>query len=457
MPRGSGRSDGAAYTNVQRLNDDLLIAQRTDQRKGTWYLHKLGPKWVRRSLNTEDVKLARSRAFDAYRIWQDDPHSDWLAAIGTTRHRVCFKAVAEDWLANEIKDRDYKAAVIRKFLVPYFEGVRNVSDIAVIDEAMISEYRHWRLTFWQSPATVNVAANIKSAPKQTRHFGRPSASTLNREAPTLRQILAFAERRGCFRGKPVPEVPTELSKPNPRPAFLGGDFDKLASEARKWIEDADADDVRWRRQLLADWICIARHTGIRLPHEAAKLTWGDVRLDTKLMHISEDTKTGKRDVPLNSEAAECLQQMRERRTRRAKRKRQQFSERENVFVLEDGSAFRDLGKLFNQLVERCEFPPRTDGVYSPYSLRHTFATFALAAGMTGDHVAEIMGTSVKMLNSHYKHGTIEQTRRYLLENGLLPRRQELTPQENWRPLVITQLEDLPPDDWRRKKLVIAPE
>jgi site-specific recombinase XerD len=175
------------------------------------------------------------------------------------------------------------------------------------------------------------------------------------------------------------------------------------------------------------------------------------------MHISEDTKTGKRDVPLNSEAAECLQQMRERRTRRAKRKRQQFSERENVFVLEDGSAFRDLGKLFNQLVERCEFPPRTDGVYSPYSLRHTFATFALAAGMTGDHVAEIMGTSVKMLNSHYKHGTIEQTRRYLLENGLLPRRQELTPQENWRPLVITQLEDLPPDDWRRKKLVIAPE
>ena len=66
------------------------------------------------------------------------------------------------------------------------------------------------------------------------------------------------------------------------------------------------------------------------------------------------------------------------------------------------------------------FPERSnDLIYSPYSLRHTFATFALAEGMTGDHVAEMMGTSVKMLNSHYKHGTIEQTRRYLEERGLL--------------------------------------
>jgi hypothetical protein len=129
-----------------------------------------------------------------------------------------------------------------------------------------------------------------------------------------------------------------------------------------------------------------------------------------------------------------------------------------VFVLQNGRTFGDLGKLFNQLIERCGFPSRSDGgVYSPYSLRHTFATFALAEGMTGDHVAEIMGTSVKMLNSHYKHGTIEQTRRYLMENGAVPSTRRLVPQEHWQPLEVTMLEDLPPGDWRRKKLVIAPE
>jgi hypothetical protein len=77
--------------------------------------------------------------------------------------------------------------------------------------------------------------------------------------------------------------------------------------------------------------------------------------------------------------------------------------------------------------------------------------------MTGDHVAETMGTSVKMLNSHYKHGTIEQTRRYLMENGLITTGRKLVPREEWEPLEVTILEDLPPGDWRRKKLVIAPE
>lgn len=98
MPQTSHRSVGAAYTNAQRLNDDLQIAQRTDQRKGTWYLHKLGKKWVKRSLGTYDLKVARAKAFEAYRVWVDDPDGDWMAAIGSTRHHIGFKQVAEEWL-----------------------------------------------------------------------------------------------------------------------------------------------------------------------------------------------------------------------------------------------------------------------------------------------------------------------------------------------------------------------
>ena len=97
-------------------------------------------------------------------------------------------------------------------------------------------------------------------------------------------------------------------------------------------------------------------------------------------------------------------------------------------------------------------------VYSPYSLRHTFATFALAEGMTGDHVAEIMGTSVSMLKKHYQHGTIEQTRRYLKENSLLSSA-GLTAQDSWRHLELdnVDVESLPPGDWRRRRLMLAPD
>lgn len=137
MPRTLTRSDGAAYTNVLRVNDDLLIAQRADQRKGTWYLHKLGRKWVRRSLNAEDVKLARSRVYEAsrsrvyeaYRVWQDDPHGDWLAAIGSTRHHLAFKAVAAEWLTTQTKDRDYKADV-------------TVLSVSALDESHAARAQH---------------------------------------------------------------------------------------------------------------------------------------------------------------------------------------------------------------------------------------------------------------------------------------------------------------------------
>lgn len=458
MPQTAHRSGGAAYTNVQRLNDDLLIAQRSDQRKATWYLLKLGCKWVRRSLGTSDLKAARAKAYEAARVWHEDPNGDWMAAMGSTRHHLSFKQAAEEWLATQIKDPGYKADVIRKFLIPFFHEERAITNMALVDDALIADYKVWRLNFWKRGAKGDVPANVKTKAKQSEHYGTPSPNTLNRENPTLRQILAYAAKKACFRDKMVPTVPTEAAKPNPRPAFLGGDFDKLAAEAEKWVAEADDETQRQRRQLLADWIWVGRQTGLRLPHEAEKLTWGDVRLDVNILHVSDDTKTGRREVPLNEKAASRLKQMRQTRMAYAQKAQQTFGESERVFVQEDGTAFGDLGGLFNELVERCGFPARTGrSAYSPYSLRHTFATFALAEGKTGDHVAEMMGTSVKMLHSHYKHGTIEQTRRYLEERGLLQSAQNARPQDYRSSLLGEQPADLPEGDWRRKQLVLTPD
>lgn len=433
-----------AYTNVHRLNDELLIAQRADQLKSTRYLHKLGTEWIRRSLRTTDLKTARARAYEAFRVWQDDPMADWLAATGSTKHLMSFKFVAEEWLSTQSADVAYKVAVVRKFLLPFFHGLRPVSDICTINDALIAEYKVWRLNFWQNEGGEGAEAkSTQASKKQAAHYGTPRATTLNRENPTLRQILKYAGKKGYFGTRPVPELPSEASKPNPRPAFFGGDFDKLSRRAEAWIVEADTDLIRMRRQLLADWIWTGRQTGIRLPHEGDAIMWGDVRLDTKLLHIPEETKTGKRDVPLNDLAADRLAEMRARRVAHARKLKQKFSEAEAVFLLDNGTSAGDLGKLFNQLIQRCGFPARSDGVaYSPYSLRHTFATFALAEGKTGDHVAEMMGTSVKMLHNHYKHGTIEQTRRYLAGRGVpLSSPRELT-QEQMRILRFERPADL---------------
>jgi len=458
VPQTSHRSGGAAYTNVHRLNDDLLIAQRSDQRKATWYLLKLGNKWVRRSLGTDDQKAARAKAYEAARLWHEDPDADWLAVIGSTRHHLSFKQIADEWLATQTKDFDYKADVIRKFLIPFFHQERGITNMSAVDDALIADYKVWRLNFWKRQIGGDVPANVRTKAKQSKHYGEPSPNTLNRENPTLRQILAFAARKGYFKDRSIPIVPTEAAKPNPRPAFLGDDFDKLSIRADRWVTEAATELLRQRRQLLSDWIWVARHTGIRLPHEAAKLTWGDVRLDVNLFHVANDTKTGRREVPLNDKAANRLKEMRARRSAQARKAGKELNQSEPVFVLENGTAFGGLEKLFNELIALCDFPPRADGqTYSPYCLRHTFATFALAEGMTGDHVAEVIGSSVNMLKKHYMHGTIDQTRRYLEKRGLLVSARTAQPRAHPPSLLIEPPADIPEGDWRRKQLVLTPD
>jgi integrase len=83
--------------------------------------------------------------------------------------------------------------------------------------------------------------------------------------------------------------------------------------------------------------------------------------------------------------------------------------------------------------------PRVTGAsdtlfYSPYSLRHTFATFALDEGREYAWLEEVMGTSSKMLKDHYKQGTVEHTQAYMRERG--PLQKTMNPGD-WKPLDLT--------------------
>ncbi len=371
----------ATYDNIVRITEDVWIAQRTAQKTPTWYLLKMGSQWVRRSLGTQDQRQAKALALKGYQAWLEDPKSDWLTACGNTSHHVSFKQVADAWLATQTKDHAYKAGVIRKFLLPYFHVERNVTSLAQVNEVMIDEYKAWRRSFWlttagneEQDATRKQGAKVGT--KQAETYDEPSANTLNREYPTLRQILTYAEKRGHIKKGHAPDVPAEPAAANPRPAFLGDDFNVLMREAETWTQEAADDTARSRRQLLADWIWVNRYTGLRLPHEAERVTWADVRLDVNLLYVAKDTKTGSREVPLREEAATRLRAMRQRREDHCREAKREFSETELVFILPDGTPYADLGKLFNQLVARCKFPQRADQPpYSPYSLRHTFATF----------------------------------------------------------------------------------
>lgn len=346
--RKQTQASTGSFTSITKISDDLWIALRSVQKLGTWYLYKIGTRFPQRSLGTTDRMKATQLALNAYHAYQEDPNGNWLGNTEVKKHNKDFKATAEEWLAVQTVDYVNKEAVTRKFLIPFFHANQKITGMSQIDAAMVESYKRWRRAFWLTDegtalADAECKSNIRISDKQMENYCEaPSPNTLNREYPTLRQILKYAQKQGYMAGSSPPDVPGEDAKANPRPAFLGDDFDRLKA-------------------------------------------------------------------------------MKARRMAYAKEHEQEFSIGEPVFALPCGKPYRKFGGLFNAVVEHCQFPPRADDMpYSPYSLRHTYATFALAEGRSYEWLEEVMGTSMGMLKDHCKSGTIEQTRRYLESKGTLP-------------------------------------
>ena len=267
-----------AYTNVQAIGDDLWIAQRGAQRKPTWYLYKLGRIWPQRSLNTTDRMVAIKLATQAWQAYQINPTGNFLGNVNVRVHNRDFKSVADEWLARETADLVNKEAVIRKYLIPYFQDVRKINSINDIDQAMVDDYKRWRLAFWttaigDAARLAEIGKSVRIATEQMASYCEaPSPNTLNREYPTLRQILKFGQARGYYTRLPLPIVKGEDAKANPRPAFLGDDFDRLMAEAEKWAKEPARAIDTVRRQLLCDWVWRRARTML-----GSKRSWAPAR------------------------------------------------------------------------------------------------------------------------------------------------------------------------------------
>jgi integrase len=184
--------------------------------------------------------------------------------------------------------------------------------------------------------------------------------------------------------------PAKLAGPNPQPAPRGvrvytpKELDKIAGE----LDKRGAAAVRF-----------AAATGLR-PAEWAGIRWADVDRGRRVLDV-QGTKThrSRREVPLTSKAIGALDS---------------FAPRiPFIFGGPKGGPF-DLANF-----RRRDWKDAIDtaGIEKParmYDLRSTFASNALAAGITVYELARIMGTSVGMIERHYG-ALIDTARESLLE------------------------------------------
>ncbi len=209
-----------------------------------------------------------------------------------------------------------------------------------------------------------------------------SGKTINNHLAILSKLLGEAQERGII--ATVPKI-TWMERTKPEIDFLSHE------EFRALIDNAEPG--RWRTM-----VGLILNTGLRIG-EACALKWENVDLTSKRLRVTSAVlrgvigtpKNGKaRDIPLNDEAIALLHEM-------PKRVGSPW-----VFPNQDGGFIRQthLRSFYAAFRRQCTRAGISRRI-GWHTLRHTFASHLVMAGVPLKAVQELLG-----------HGTIEMTMRY---------------------------------------------
>jgi integrase len=202
----------------------------------------------------------------------------------------------------------------------------------------------------------------------------------------LRQVLARAVVWGMIDANPA-----KLGVDNPSPRR------REQRPFESWAElDAVAAKLSPRYRPM---VIFASASGLR-PAEWLALEWRDIDLEARVVYVHRSftkgrlkcpkTEASRRAVPLQTIALEALEQQATSRPSAL------------VFPAERGG-YLDLHNFRNREWKPAQLAAGIAPLRRIYDLRHTFATFALRAGISTFDLSRYMGASLTMIDRHYGH------------------------------------------------------
>lgn len=354
---------------------------------------KIDNRWVRVSTDQrklDEAKVRAKRKFVEYEIMREKQ----IPVVTKTFGSVAKLAIAE--MQEELKRgggtkslNDY-IIVANKYLIPHF-GKRSITSI---DYDAIVGFDKWR----------------------AEQMGRePHASTINTHNSALSRIFDTALQRGFISQTQVPKLINKKRDSTRRPDFTIEEYRTLIRKFKSFIDASRDGKSREMRLLMRDYVLILANTGMREGTETANLMWKHVRMfeegGNTFIEMSVDGKTGRRDIICRSSTLTYLKRIHERSETLSKMTFEQLLKakvNKPVFSLADGTVTKNLRQTFKAFLKHCGLLecPRTGQDRTLYSLRHTYATFALTKHGADIHaLAKQMGTSVLMIERHYSHLT----------------------------------------------------
>jgi integrase len=202
----------------------------------------------------------------------------------------------------------------------------------------------------------------------------------------LRQVLARAVVWGM-----IDVNPAKLGVDNPSPR---------RREQRPFESWAELDALtahlspRYRPMVI-----FAAATGLR-PAEWLALEWRDIDLEARVVYVHRSftkgrlkcpkTEASRRAVPLQTIALEAIE-------------RQESSRQSSLVFAAERAGYLDLHNFRNREWKPAQLAACIEPLRRIYDLRHTFATFALRAGISTFDLSRYVGASLTMIDRHYGH------------------------------------------------------
>lgn len=351
--------------------------------------------WYRFSTFEKDLKKASAKACDVfdeskYRLKYDKPQ------VSRRFDSVAKRAIAamQSELEAEMGKSVYHVyiAVIRQHLIPHF-GSKYIDNIEPL------EFRR----FYE----------VQEA-KQGKPLKR---STINNYNSALNRIFDIAVISGWMGKSQVPVLKNKGTESGRRPDFSIDEYRFMTRRLREWVKKSDGKAItRMIRELLQDYVLVLANTGMRPGKEIDNLKWKHISWYTekggeKYVQLDISGKTGKRSIVARHNVQHYLARLQSRFPELANMSLDALIKAkvdDYVFRLSNGKRCTGLAQNFEQFLEENKLLKNShDETRVLYSLRHTYATFALLRGNSiSIHVlAKQMGTSVGMIEKHYSHLT----------------------------------------------------
>lgn len=364
--------------------------------------------------------------------------------FGLSLRSKLFGAVSDDYLKKlkaEVATGERQEYVYKdhhRVVSTYLKPKLGKKAIDTITNADIENFADWRRAYWTTgPGSELKTVTYERAGKTVkRPVQKPKNLVPAKLAPeyaVLRQIFAEAVKQGVIKPAQVPVLKEERKrKPkvdNRRPAFTPEDWSKILRYRQQFIDAGFTDRNTERRALLYDFMSAIVASGVRPGTETAGIRWRHIsstivkaRKYVAIMIVEGKTKGRKNDQPVIA-APRAMVALRNIAQRRYAYKAWQnnpgaaldltdpdidyikfMDADEQVFCLSNGEFQSEdsLRQLFETLIKQLDLVYSVIGKkHTIYSLRHTYGTQQLQAGMPEHWVAQNMGTSTKMLRDHY--------------------------------------------------------